>query len=436
MQVSVETKEGLERTMSITVGQDALEQKVTAELKKLAQNRSVPGFRKGKIPPAAARKMFGKQARLEAVYNQMYESFVAASQQEKLQVAGMPSFEPTVNEEGQDLQFQATFEVYPEIDLQDFSTINIEKPSAEITTKDLERMVESLRKQQATWTDTKRKAQKGDKLTIDFKGFIGDEAFAGGEAQDFELELGSNSMIPGFESSLEGHKVGEEFDINVTFPEDYQKEDLQGKEAVFSIVIKGSQKPELPELNETLFTHYGIKAQDGDEFKAKVKSNMQQELERSSRTLLKGNVIKSLLEAHEFNAPKALINEEIERLKDQAIERFGNQQPIDKSMLPNELFQAQAEQRVRSGLLLSSIVEQQDIKPSEAKIKALIDDIASTYEDPKQVHDFYNSPQQRPNLEALSVEEQIIDSVLEKAKVKTVKESYENIISTARQNEQ
>ncbi len=436
MQVSVETKEGLERTMNITVEQDKVEQKVNAELKKLAQNRSVPGFRKGKIPPAAARKMFGKQARLEAVYNQMYESFIQASQQEKLKVAGMPSFEPTVNEDGQDLQFQATFEVYPEIKLQDFSKIKVEKPTASISDKDLERMIESLQKQQATWTETKRKAQKGDKLKIDFKGFIGEEAFEGGEAQDFDLEIGSNSMIPGFESGIEGHKVGEEFEINVTFPKDYQKEDLQDKEATFKIKIKSSQKPELPELNEQLFTHYGIKAKDADEFKAKVKENMQQELNRSTRTLVKGNVIKGLLEQHEFDVPKALITEEIERIKDQAIERFGNQQPIDKSMLPNELFQDQAEQRVRSGLLLSSIVEQQELKPSEDKIKALIDDIASTYEDPKQVYDFYKNPQQRPNLEALSVEEQIIDSVLEQAKIKELKESYETIISAARQNEQ
>lgn len=436
MQVSVEAKEGLERSMTVTVEQEKVEQKVVSELKKLSQNRSVPGFRKGKIPAAAARKMFGKQARLEAVYNQMYESFVAASEQEKLKVAGMPSFEPTINEEGKDLEFQATFEVYPEVELQDFSKVSVEKQTAEVTDKDLDRMIESLQKQKATWVDTKRKAQKGDKVTINFKGFIDDEAFEGGEAEDYELEIGSNSMIPGFESGIQGHKVGEEFDINVTFPEDYQKEELKGRDAVFKITIKGSQKPELPELDEELFKHYGIDVKTADEFKADVKSNMEQELKRSLRMLVKASTIKSLLEAHDVLAPKALVNQEIEQLKDQAIQRFGNQQPIDKSMLPNELFQEQAQQRVCSGLLMNAIVEQQEIKVDEDKVKELIDDIASTYEDSKQVHDFYANPQQRQQVEALSIEDQIVELVLAKAKIKEQKENYETIITAARQSNQ
>lgn len=436
MQVSVEAKEGLQRVMTISVEKDKVEQKVVLELKKLSQDRSVPGFRKGKIPPAAARKMFGKQARLEAVYNQMYESFVAASAQEKLKVAGMPSFEPTINEEGKDLEFQATFDVYPEIKLKDFSDINLEIQTAEVTDKDLERMVESLQKQKANWVSTKRKVQKGDKVTIDFKGFIGDEAFEGGEAQDYELEIGSNSMIPGFESGIQGHKPGEEFDINVTFPEDYQKEELKGKEAKFEIALKSSLKPELPELDEKLFEHYGIDVKTADEFKADVKRNMEQELERSKRMLAKGSVIKGLLEAHDVIAPTALVNQEIEHLKDQAIQRFGDQQPIDKSMLPNELFQDQAQQRVCSGLLMNAIVEKQELKASEDKVKALIEDIASTYEDPKQVYDFYANPQQRQQIEALSIEEQIVDQVLDAAKVKEQKESYETIITAARQSNQ
>lgn len=436
MQVSVEAKEGLQKVMTISVEKDKVEQKVVVELKKLSQNRSVPGFRKGKIPPAAARKMFGKQARLEAVYNQMYESFVAASEQEKLKVAGMPSFEPTVNVEGQDLEFQATFEVYPEVELKDFSEISLEVQTSEVTDKDLEQMVESLQKQKADWVDTKRKAQKGDKVTIDFKGFIDDEAFEGGEAQDYELEIGSNSMIPGFESGIQGHKPGEEFDINVTFPEDYQKEELKGKDAVFKITVKSSKKPELPELDEKLFEHYGINVKTADEFKADVKRNMEKELERSKRMLVKGSVIKGLLDAHDVVAPAALVNQEIEALKDQAIQRFGDQQPIDKSMLPNELFQDQAQQRVCSGLLMNAIIEKKEIKASEDKVKELIEDIASTYEDPKQVYDFYANPQQRQQIEALSLEEQIVDLVLDAAKVKEQKESYETIITAARQSNQ
>ena len=437
MQVSIETTSGLQRCMTIGVPAAEVEEKVTEELKKLAKGRRIDGFRPGKVPPSVLKKMFGKQARYEALNQQMQQSFFTAVQQEEVKLAGMPSFEPTIDEAGKDFEFKATYEVYPEVALGSFADISVEQRTAEVTDEDLETMLANLQKQKAKWNDSEEAAEEGDQAVIDFEGFIDGEAFEGGKADNYNLTLGSNSMIPGFEDGLVGKKAGEEVTLDLAFPEDYHKDELKGKATQFKVTLQAVKKPEAVELNEDFYKSFGIATTDLEEFKSEIRKNMTRELGRGLRALTKQEVINGLSENNELEVPNALIDQEIDRLRQQAVQQFGGAQPIDASMLPAELFKDQAEKRVSIGLLMNSIIESKSLKPTEEKVNMLIDEVAGSYEDPEQVYEYYrNNPQQKSQMEGLALEEQVVELVLAEAKVSQVESSYEEVIRLANQNQQ
>lgn len=434
MQVSIETTSGLQRVMTIGVPAAEVEQKVTTELKKLVKGRRIDGFRPGKIPPATAKKMFGKQARYEAIYQQMQQSFFQAVQQENVKLAGMPTFEPTVDEDGQDLQFKATFEVYPEITVAGFDSISVEQKTAAVTDADLDKMLDTLRKQNAQWEESAEAAADGDQVVIDFEGFIDGVAFEGGAAKGYSLTLGSNSMIPGFEEGLAGAKAGEEKTLDLAFPADYHKDDLKGKAAQFKVTVNAVKKAQLPELNEEFFKSFGVEAADLDAFKVEIRKNMERELARALRNTTKQQVVDGLIAANSIDVPSALVDQEIDRLRRQAVEQFGGAQYMDPNRLPAELFKDQAQKRVLIGLLMNAIIEANDLKPAEDKVNALIEEVAETYQDPQEVRDFYASnPQQKSQVEALALEEQVVEKVLAAAKVSQVESTYEEVIRAANQ---
>ena len=434
MQVSIETTSGLQRVMTIGVPAAEVEQKVTIELKKLVKGRRIDGFRPGKIPPAIAKKMFGKQARYEAIYQQMQQSFFQAVQQENVKLAGMPTFEPTVDEDGQDLQFKATFEVYPEITVAGFDSISVERKTAVVTDADLDKMLDTLRKQNAQWEESAEVAADGDQVVIDFEGFIDGVAFEGGAAKGYSLTLGSNSMIPGFEEGLAGAKAGEEKTLDLAFPADYHKDDLKGKAAQFKVTVNAVKKAQLPELNEEFFKSFGVEAADLDAFKVEIRKNMERELARALRNTTKQQVVDGLIAANSVDVPSALVDQEIDRLRRQAVEQFGGAQYMDPNRLPAELFKDQAQKRVLIGLLMNAIIEANDLKPAEDKVNALIEEVAETYQDPQEVRDFYaNNPQQKSQVEALALEEQVVEKVLASAKVSQVESTYEEVIRAANQ---
>lgn len=435
MQVSIETTTGLERVMTIGVPAATFEQVVNDELKRLAKSQKVNGFRKGKpLPANVAKRMFGKQARLEAMYNQMQQAFFEAIQKQEMKLAGMPSFEPIRDEEGQDLEFKATFEVYPEVKLADFSTIEVEQKTAEVTDADIDTMLATLRKQNAKWEESSEAAADGDQVVIDFEGFIDGVAFEGGAAQGYGLTLGSNSMIPGFEAGLIGAKAGEERTLDVTFPADYHKEELKAKPAQFKASVKTVKKAQLPELNSEFFQTFGVEAADEASFRVEVRKNMQRELARALRTITKQQVVDGLIASNKLDVPSSLVDQEINRLRQQAVQQFGGAQYMDPNRLPAELFKDQAQKRVQIGLLMNAIVESNDIKPSPSKIESLINEVAETYQDPEEVRSFYTSnAQQKAQLEALALEEQVVEKVLASAKVSQAQASYDDVIRAANQ---
>jgi trigger factor len=433
MQISIETTQGLERKMTVGVPAADVDGQATEALKGMAKNARMNGFRKGKMPPHVAKKMFGKDARREAVQQVMQRAFFEAVSKEEVKMAGMPTnLEPTVNEEGKDLEFVATFEVYPEVALADLAAIEVEKKAATVTDADVENMVETLQKQQAKWEASEEAAADGDQAVIDFEGFIDGEAFEGGKAEGYSLTLGSNSMIPGFEDGILGAKAGEDKTLNLTFPADYHKEDLRDKAVEFKVAVKEVKKPQLPELNEEFFSAFGVEAKDLESFKTDIRSNMDRELARAVRNDTKNQIVEALVAANEIDVPNALIDQEIGRLRQQAVQQFGGGQGIDASMLPAELFKDQADKRVKVGLLMNAAIEQFDLKPSEEKVDALIEEVASTYQEPEQVREYYkNTPEQKSQVEALALEEQVVEKILEAAKVTEAEASYEDVIKAA-----
>jgi len=432
MQVSVETLAGLERKLVIDIPASDVEQEIAKRLDQVSRTARIDGFRKGKIPMRVIKQRYGKGVRQEVLGEQMQQGFIQAVSQEKLNPAGMPSVEPLVDEEGKDFQFAATFEIYPEVEVTGLDKISVEKLATEVKDADLDNMIDILQKQQAKFEVTEEAAKDGDKVKIDFDGYVGGEAFEGGKAEGYALTLGSKSMIPGFEEQIEGLKAGDEKTITVTFPEDYQNEELAGKEAEFKIKVHEVEASTLPELNQEFFKLFGVEADDIESFRKDVRTNMERELKQAVQRNTKNQALDGLLEQNAIDVPSALIDQEIQRLQEQAFQQFGGGQEFKPGMLPKELFQPQAERRVKLGLLINAAIEQLEIKADEAKVDALIEDMASTYQDPEQVKEFYkNNKEQRAQLEALALEEQVVETILEKATVTEKESSYEEVIKAA-----
>ncbi|MEZ8736592.1 MULTISPECIES: trigger factor [Vibrio] len=428
MQVTVETLEGLERRLNITVPAANIEDAVTAELRNIAKNRRFDGFRKGKVPMKMVAKMYGKAVRQDVMGEVMQRHFIEAIVKEKINPAGAPTFAPVENNEGADLVFNATFEVYPEVELKGLENITVEKPAVEVKEADVEEMIETLRKQQATWTEVEAAADAGSRATIDFVGSIDGEEFEGGKAENFPLEMGAGRMIPGFEDGIVGKTAGMEFEIDVNFPEDYHAENLKGKAAKFSIKLNKVEARELPELNEEFVAKFG--ATDGVEgLKAEVRKNMERELKQAVKNRIKEQAIDGLVNENNIDVPSALIDQEIGVLRQQAAQRFGgNTEAADQ--LPRELFEEQAKRRVVVGLLLGEVIKTEELKADDEKVKAIIEEMATAYEDPTEVIAYYEQNEQMMNnMRNVALEEQAIDAIIAKAQVSDKEVSFNELMN-------
>jgi trigger factor len=431
MQVSVETTQGLERRLTISVPAETVDVEVKNRLRQVAKTQRINGFRPGKVPPSVIQKRYGASVRQEVAGEIMQRSFVDAIVAEKINPAGRPSFTAKSNEDGKALEFEATFEVYPEVELKDLEKIAVERPDVEVTDKDLDEMFVTLQKQHQTWKENKRKTKKGDKLTIDFNGRVDGEEFEGGKAEAFELELGAGRMIPGFEKEITGMKVGEEKTISVTFPDDYHAENLKGKEAEFDIVVHKTEGSVLPKIDEEFAKLFGVEEGGVDALREEVGKNMERELSQAVKAKVKEQVIEGLLSSHEVGVPAGLVAQEVDVLRQQAMQRFqGQMDPKNLPELPAEMFTEQAERRVKIGLLLGEVIKVNEIKVDDAKVDELIATAASAYEDPKEVIEYYaNNKELMQQMQNVALEEQAVELLVEKAKVKNKKASFSDIMN-------
>ena len=417
MQVSVNTTGPLERQLTVQVPEDQIVGEVKSRLKSISQSARIDGFRPGKAPISLIERRYAAQVRQEVVGEVLNRTFVEAVNKEKLRPAGQPVIDPVNADPGQGLSYTATFEIYPEIKLAPLAELKVQRPVCEITDADVEKMVE-------------RAAQTGDRLTLDFKGTIDGEEFAGGAADDFDIELGAGRFIPDLENSLVGKAVGDHA-IDVSFPDDYHHKDLAGKRASFAVKIKTVAAPVLPELNEELFKAFGVETGGLEGFRAEVRRNVERERDNAVRNLTKQNVLDALYAANPMQLPKSLVAGEAERLLQETQRNLAMQgMPQDQvAAMQADSFSPQAERRVALGLIMGEVIKRDEIKVDGAKVRAAVDGIAANYDDPSAVVKwYYEDPKRLGDIEMSVLEDAAVDRVVEQAAVEAVPVAFDDLM--------
>ena len=429
MQVTVETTAGLERKMRVVIPSERVEVQVTEKIKQTAKQAKINGFRPGKVPLREVKRRFGAGIRQEVSSEMIQSTYGEALQKEDISPAGMPKIEEVNIEEGKDLEYTAVFEVFPEIEVSGLESIEVERLSSSIEDADLEKMIGTLREQRLVYAETDRAAAEKDQVNLDFEGFLEDEPFEGGKAEGTDLVLGSGSMIPGFEDGLTGLKADEEKDLKLTFPENYQAENLAGQEVLFKIKVNKVSEPELPELNDEFFEQFDVKEGGMQAFRKEVTNNMKRELDSAIKAKVKDQVMDGLGDNNEVELPQSLIDQEVNRMRQEAVQQFGGGAQFDPSMLPAEMFSEQAQKRVKLGLIVSEIVDKNSLEANAEKVREAIEEMASTYQEPEEVINYYYSnEQQLSQIQNVVLEEQIVNFVLESAKVTEKTVSYDDAV--------
>ena len=437
MRVSVETTSGLERRLTVGVPADRVDIAVDKRLQEAARNVRLPGFRPGKVPMRVMQQRFGAGVRQEVLGEVISQSFQEAVISENLRPAGQPSIEARKMDAGQDVEYTATFEVFPTVEVSVIDDLSIEKPVAEVTDADIDDIVTVFRKQQGKLVTAERAAAEGDTVVIDFEGFRDGEAFEGGSGEGTSLELGSGRMIPGFEDGLIGASSGEEKELQLTFPEDYQAEDLAGADVEFKVQVKEVQELELAPVDDALFAQYGLEDGTEESFRAEVKQNMERELRNAIEASVKTQVMDAIVAGHsELELPASLIAQEVNGMRQQMFQQFGGAAPQDMdlaSILPDEMFAEQAERRVKLGLVVAEMISQFELTAEPAKVREAIEDIASTYQDPEEVINWYYSEnEQLAGIESRVLEDAVVEKLLSTAAIVEVDCSYQDALAKAR----
>ncbi|MFT4103197.1 MAG: trigger factor [Burkholderiaceae bacterium] len=419
MTTQLEQIGSLERRLSMAVPMADIEAAVRKRLRDIARNAKIPGFRPGKAPIKMIEASYGAQVQAEVLGDAVSKAFGDAVSEHKLRVAGEPSIERRDGGGETEFGFIATFEVYPEITLGEVGAIEVERVGCEVGDAEIDRTIEILRKQRVTWQPVERAAQDGDRATIDFKGTLEGEAFEGGSADDFAFVLGEGRMLADFETGVRGAAAGDTRSFPVVFPEDYTAKELAGKTAQFEITIKRIEEPVLPALDAELAKQLGIADGDIAKLRDDVKRNLEREVGQRLRTRTKNNVMEALPSIAQIDLPKALVKAESTALGERAkADLQARGLDVKNLPVPADAFTEQAEKRVRLGLLVGEIVRQHGLQAKPDQIRKQIEEFAQAYENPAEVIRFYFSDRERlAEVEAIVVEQNVVDWVLANAKV-------------------
>ena len=436
MAVTVETLEKLERRITLTLAATVINSEVESRLKKLARTVKADGFRPGKVPMSFVAQRYGAQVQYEVVNDKLGEAFSAAANEAKLRVAGMPSIAQKDESAEGELAFDATFEVYPEVNIADLADAEIERVSADVTDEAIDKTVEILRKQRRSFAQRGAAdvAADGDRVTIDFEGKIDGEPFAGGKADGFQFLLGEGQMLEAFEKAVRGMKAGESKTFPLAFPADYHGKDVAGKEADFLVTVKKIEAQHLPDVNESFAKALGIKEGTVDALRADIKKNLEREVKFRVLAKNKGAAMDALVNKAELDVPKSLIAGEAERMVANAREDLKKRgiKDADKAPIPAELFNDQAEKRVRLGLVVAELVRSQNLQAKPEQLQAHIEEISQSYEKPAEVVRWYLSDRERmAEVEAVVIENNVTDFILGKAKVTDKQLPFDELMATA-----
>ena len=411
---NVETLSTLERRVSMALAADDIERQVDERLKKLARSVRMPGFRPGKVPLKLIAQTYGPQVRSEVMSDAMQKSFSDAVKQANLKVAGYPRIDKK-----NDFEFDATFEVYPEVRVGDVAAATVERPSLEIDEAAVDRTIEILRKQRTRFEPVERPARDGDRLAVDFLGTIEGKEFEGGKADNFAFTLGEGRMLPEFEAAARGLAVGEEKVFELTFPADYQAKEVAGKQASFALKIRKIEEPRLPALDAEFAKALGVADGDTAKMRGEIRANVEREAKKRVEARLKEQALQVLLAATPLEVPKALVGMEAGAMAERAIADL-KARGVDPQRVPinQQAFEEAARRRVALGLIINELKEREKLGPKPAEVRALVEQEAQSYENPAEVVKwFYMQPQRLSEMEALALETNIVKWVLAKAKV-------------------
>lgn len=419
METTTQTTNPLERRLDLSVAIDALESATEQRLKRMGRNMKMPGFRPGKVPFAMVKQQYGAEARHEALTEALNTAFGEAVVGQKLNVAGYPNIEPKKTESTTHLEFSAVFEVYPEFALGDLSASSVERPVLEVSDAEVDKTLDILRKQRVRYSATDRAAAKEDRVVIDFLGKKDGEPFQGGQASDYPFVLGQGMMLPEFEAAVEGMKAGESKTFDMTFPADYFAKDLAGQTVQFEITAKQVMAPTLPEVDADFAKTLGIEDGDIAKMRTEIEGNLKREVKKRIEARLKDQVMDALVSANPIPVPNALVEMEVQRLIQNARQDMEQRGMKAKDFpIQPEWFADQAKRRVTLGLILAELVKSEKLQAKPEQIKALVEEAAQTYENPAEVVGwYYAQPQRLSEVEAVVIENNVVEWVLSKAQV-------------------
>ncbi len=430
MQVSVEKTSELSRKMTVIVPEDVVQEKMAARLKSLAREVKVDGFRPGKVPQHVVKKMFGDRVRGEITSDLIQSTYFEALQNQDLRPAGYPHIMPLEESEG--FKYTAEFEVYPEISLENINSITVERPTSAVKESDVDGMIEKLRAQKKEWAPVERVAQDGDRVTINFSGTADNENFTDGKVDNYQVEIGAKQMIPGFEDNLVGLGSAQTKIFQVFFPEQYGNEKLAGKAAEFEVDMIQVESPVLLEIDEAFIKAYGVDNGSIESFREDVKNNMERELEQALRGKLKNSVMDSLYEKVQITVPNTLVDQEVENMMKPYLETAKRQKmKLDDLKLPRDVFEEQAKRRVALGLILGEVIQKNDIKIDNDKVRSTIEEMSKSYESPEDVVNWYYSDSKRLNeVQQMVLEDQTVEWLLTQAKVSEVAMDFNDVMGS------
>ncbi len=428
MQVSVESIGKLERRMQVQVPAERVSQEIAARLKTISRTARLNGFRPGKAPLKVIRQQFGSQVHREVIGELLQSSYAEAVSQKQLTPAGNPRIEPQSMDEGQDLRYVATFEVFPEVALQPMENLELDRLTAEVTESDIDAMIERLRKQQMKYAAANRAAAKGDKITIDFEGAIDGVSFAGGKGENIAIVLGEGRMLPDLEEGLIGASAGEKRSVTVNFPQDYRATELAGKSAIFATEVKTVEEPVLPEIDEEFFKAFGVTEGGLPKLREDVAANMRRELEQALRNRNKAVVMEKLYTANPTDVPNVLLEGQIRDLQVEAMRRAGAK---DASQAPpRDPFVEPARRRVALGLLLNDVIRKENLVVDRARVNERLDEMVSAYGDAGAMKRAYmQNAEAMRQVESLALEDQAVDWILAHAKVREVQSTFKELMN-------
>jgi len=436
MQTSLENLGELTRRLNVAVPLADIEGEVRKRLARLAKTVKVPGFRPGHVPMKMIAQQYGPQVRSDVISDAVRRSFDEAVRTQNIRVAGYPRIEPRTGEPAASdaIEFSAIFEVYPEIGVPDVAGLAIERPEVSVAAADVDRTLDVLRRQRATWNDVARPAQKGDRVVVDFSGTIDGVEFPGGQAKDFTVELGEGRMLPEFEAALAGLSAGGHATFPLTFPADYHGKDVAGKTAQFALDVRAVRAPELPPLDDAFARAFGIASGRLDDLRAEVEANLRLELKRKVESVVKDQVFNGLRSLARFSLPRSLVDIEAQGMLERMVHDLRQQgmKPEDIQLTP-EHFRPQAENRVALGLVVGELVRSQDLAARPEDVKALVTEMAQTYEQPDAVVRWhFEKPERLAEFESQALERNVVDWVLARANVVAKPTDFESLMGPAR----